>query len=822
MTTGVYTSATSISVTGILTLDAENDPDAVFIFQAGSTLTTASGSEIRLINGARFCRVFWQVGSSATLGTGSIFKGHILAMESITATNGTVIQGQLLARTGAVTLDTNTITNGICADAIPPQINVVKTPNTFVLPFGGGTVGYTYTVTNPGTVDLSDVTVTDDKVAVVTYVSGDTNSDSILQATETWIYSGSQNITLTTINIVTAQGRAGVLTAIDTATVTVVVSGAVIVPPLINVVKTANLLSLPYGGGTVEYTYNVTNPGTVPLSNVTVSDDKVAVVTYVSGDTNSDNLLQATETWIFTGTQSLSVTTTNIVTAQGQFGGMTATDTATVTVIVSGTIIYPPLINVVKTAYPLSLPSGGGSVTYTYRVTNPGNVALSNISLTDDKLASTTYVSGDSNNDGLMQTTETWNYTATTTVTTTTTNVATASGTANGMTSTDTANATVIVSPTIIYPPLINVVKTATPMFLSASGGDVTYTYRVTNPGVVTLNNVSVSDDMVSPVNYISGDINADNLLQPGEMWIYRSYDNITGSTTNTATAIGHGNGMSVSDTSVVTVVLEPVYLYPPLINVVKTPQPLSLPEGGGSVTYTYRVTNPGVVTLNNVTLTDDLIDSISYISGDVNSDNLLQPSETWIYRASDTITVATTNTATATGHGNGMTVSDTSVATVTLSPVHLYPPLINVVKTQFPVALASGGGLVTYTYKVTNPGVVTLNNVNLVDDKIDTLNYISGDVNSDNLLQPSEIWIYRGTDTIIGTTTNKATVTGHGNDMTATDDSYATVIVAKTEETIPGGEIPATATHWYTILLIGAVFVLLALVSIKFRRTNE
>jgi hypothetical protein len=113
---GVYASAAgTFLITGTLTLDAQGDPNAVFIFQMGFTLTTASDSRVNLINGARFCRVFWQVGSSATLGTNSRFVGHILALTSIAAQTGATVQGQLLARNGAVTLDTNTITNGICA-----------------------------------------------------------------------------------------------------------------------------------------------------------------------------------------------------------------------------------------------------------------------------------------------------------------------------------------------------------------------------------------------------------------------------------------------------------------------------------------------------------------------------------------------------------------------------------------------------------------------------------------------------------------------------------------------------------------------------------
>lgn len=120
LTSGVYNSASSIGLTGTLTLDAQGDPNAVFIFQMGSTLTTASGSSVILINGAQACNIFWQVGSSATLGTGSNFKGTILAFTSITATTAVVVIGRLLARNGAVTLDSNTITRTICSAPPPP------------------------------------------------------------------------------------------------------------------------------------------------------------------------------------------------------------------------------------------------------------------------------------------------------------------------------------------------------------------------------------------------------------------------------------------------------------------------------------------------------------------------------------------------------------------------------------------------------------------------------------------------------------------------------------------------------------------------------
>jgi len=118
---GTYDSADgTFQITGTLTLDAEGNPDGVFVFLTASTLITASDSNISLLNSARYCRIFWQVGSSATLGTNSHFVGHIFALTSISAQTGATVQGQLLARNGAVTLDSNTITNGICAAAVTP------------------------------------------------------------------------------------------------------------------------------------------------------------------------------------------------------------------------------------------------------------------------------------------------------------------------------------------------------------------------------------------------------------------------------------------------------------------------------------------------------------------------------------------------------------------------------------------------------------------------------------------------------------------------------------------------------------------------------
>jgi hypothetical protein len=116
---GVRTASSSLLLSsGSVTLDAQGDPNAVFIFQIGSTLITGSNTTVSLVNGAQACNVFWQVGSSATLGTGTRFVGTVMALASITANTSATIHGRLLARTGAVTLDTNTITTSNCASSV--------------------------------------------------------------------------------------------------------------------------------------------------------------------------------------------------------------------------------------------------------------------------------------------------------------------------------------------------------------------------------------------------------------------------------------------------------------------------------------------------------------------------------------------------------------------------------------------------------------------------------------------------------------------------------------------------------------------------------
>ena len=144
LTPGVYCSASSMGLTGTLMLDAQGDPNALFIFKIGSTLTTASASSVQVINGGQNCNVFWQVGSSASLGTTTAFVGNLIALSSITLNTGASSSGRILARNGAVTLDSGLIS--VCQLAGEALLSKTFAPSAIS---AGGISTLTITLNNP-------------------------------------------------------------------------------------------------------------------------------------------------------------------------------------------------------------------------------------------------------------------------------------------------------------------------------------------------------------------------------------------------------------------------------------------------------------------------------------------------------------------------------------------------------------------------------------------------------------------------------------------------------------------------------------------------
>ncbi|MSR70434.1 DUF3494 domain-containing protein [Candidatus Kaiserbacteria bacterium] len=447
---GVYSSGSTIGLTGAVTLDGGGDANAVFVFKAGSALTTASASSVVLTNGTQACNVFWQVGSSATLGTGSTFRGTLIALSSITVTTGVTVDGRVLARNGAVTLDTNTIAKSTCS-APPPAgtaiLHIIKS----VLNLNAGTA-----VASDFSLHVKSATSTLD-------VAGSPQNGALTPGTSYTLSPGTYNISegvnaLYTQSYGGACAPSGAVTLIagddkictlintDLAPPGPVTSNSFAPLPLISIIKIPNPLALPDGPGSVTYTYTVKNIDKVAMYGIWVKDDKCDSVTFVSGDTNSDKKLDIDETWNYRCTKVVSQTVTNIATAHGTANGWDGYDTALATVVV-GAPVTPPLIMVTKVPSRLTpFPFGGGDVTYTYTAANPGVVPLHDVLVTDDKCAPLSRTGGDTNADNLLNVGETWRYTCRSNISFSTRNIATASGKANGLVALDYALVDVLVS----------------------------------------------------------------------------------------------------------------------------------------------------------------------------------------------------------------------------------------------------------------------------------------------------------------------------------------------------------------------------------------
>ncbi|MEP7293183.1 MAG: ice-binding family protein [Chloroflexota bacterium] len=217
---GVYCFTASAQLTGTLTLNAQGNAAAVFIFQIGSTLTTASNASVVVENGGTGCNVWWQVGSSATLGTTTAFQGNILALASITLNTGaTLLPGRALARTGAVTMDSNIVNPSACVTVTPPNpgLSLSKDDGGKIASWGDA-IPYTLTYQNTGDVALNNVIITETIPAGTTFNAG--------ASTPGWNCAGS----VCTINVGTLQpGQSGsvvFVVMVDNPTGTTLVSNS--------------------------------------------------------------------------------------------------------------------------------------------------------------------------------------------------------------------------------------------------------------------------------------------------------------------------------------------------------------------------------------------------------------------------------------------------------------------------------------------------------------------------------------------------------------------------------------------------------------------
>ena len=678
-------------------------------------------------------------------------------------------------------------TNGQDSDSAPGELIDV-----------GADITWTYTVTNSGTVDLTNVAVTDSDPSVSpVYQSGDTDGDNELDLNETWTYEA------TGFAQPGQYMNTGTVSALDNFSAPVGDTddshyyGA---DPQIDIEKSTNGIDAdtPTGpviavGDPVTWTYVVTNPGTVVLTNVAVSDSDAAVTpVYQSGDTDTDNELDTNETWTYeaTGTaQPAQYSNTGTVTADDHNSNQIQdTDDSHYYGADPGISIEKYTNGMDSDNPPGELIDVGDPITWTYIVTNTGTVALEDLAIVDsDGSLTINYISGDTDGDSELDLSETWTYEATGTATAgqymNTGTISADDNFGNPIADTDDSHYFGALVDLSIEKTTNGQDSDSAPGQRISVGSSVTWDYTVVNNGTVALTSVVVSDSdgSVTPV-FLSGDNSpANGELDPGETWLYRATSTATAGqymNTGTVTALDH-NSSNVQDSDD-----SHYYGSDPDITVVKstngvdsTSAPGVYISVGDPVTWTYTVTNTGNVELLNVAVTDDQEGAASYVSGDTDVDNELDTNETWIYEITGTAAIGQySNTATVDANDSLATpVSDTEDDYYFGSD-----PSVNITKETngvdsgaAPGIILSAGDAITWTYTVINTGNVDLSNVAVVDDVEGSATLISGDTNTDNILQTTEIWTYQITGiATAGQYSNTGTVTADDPTLTTVSDN--------------------------------------------------
>ncbi len=511
-TPGVYCSTGAMSIgAGGITLNGAG----TYIFRAVGALTSVDNSVVTL-SGASACDVFWTPTAATTLGATTTFRGTIIDNANaitVGATTGWVGRALSLGAGTVTTGATNTITAPTC---VAPTLTVTKVVvntrggtkvvSNFPLFIDGGSV--TSGVVNTTTAGLHTVSETADP-GYTSVISGACASNG-------------------TITLALGDVKTCTITNTDIA------------PTLI-------VTKIVVGGTKVTSDFPLFVSGTPVVSGVT---NTFSVGAYTVTETNNSNYIQSFSGSCVGGNISLALADLKTCTITNTYVAPPASGGAGLS-----TSPVPPLIDLIKIPSPLALPNGPGPVTYTYTLRNIGTVPVSNITMVGDTCSPITLVSGDTNNNAKLDVNETWIYTCQTNLTKTNTNIVTATGWANGISAVHIASATVVVGASII-PPLIHVTKVPSPLLLSAGGGTITYTNKITNPGTVALSNVRLTDDKCGPVKYISGDTNGDSMLDTNETWTYTCQTNLNKTTTNTVTATGEANGLTARDFAIVTVVV--------------------------------------------------------------------------------------------------------------------------------------------------------------------------------------------------------------------------------------------------------------------------
>ncbi len=647
----------------------------------------------------------------------------------------------------------------------------------------GDVLTYTITATNDGTTTQSNVVVSDPMI------SPSSTTCTTLAPGATCVLTGTYTVTQADVDAGSITNTAGVTsdditTAVEDGNVQTIVAS-----PELSMTKTAVETNFTAVGDTISYNYEVTNTGNVSITGLSVTDDKIATVTCPVTSLAPGASTTCTATYTVTQADLDAGSVTNNADADATPSGGTLTP-AEASETVNGT--QSPALSVEKTSVDTTFAAVGDLLEYEYKVTNTGNVTVTDpISVNDDKIPAPAVVSCPALPMGGLAPNEFITCTASYSVTQTdidagsVTNVATAT---DGTTTSPSDSVTVDATQT----PELTMVKSAIETSYTAVGDILNYEYSVENTGNVAISDIAVTDDRIDTVScLVTGVGNGDANLDPGETVVCTANYTVTqadldaGSVTNNASVTGTPTGGSLTDATAQETVNADQQ---PALTMAKASLETSYAAVGDVLNYEYTVENTGNVYVSNISVTDDKIDSVTCdVSAVGNNDPNLDPGEIVVCTASYTVTQAdidagsVTNNASVTGDPSGGTLTD---ATAQETVDATQNPAMEVVKTATDVQFELPGDVTTYDYVVTNTGNTTITDPISVNDNLITS--VSCPALPAGGLAPNASLTCTASYTVTQADLDAGSVT---NLASATD---GTTTSPQTSETIPADQSPA------------------------------
>ncbi|HEY0660913.1 MAG TPA: OmpA family protein [Lysobacter sp.] len=599
------------------------------------------------------------------------------------------------------------ITNDVAT--APAFIDVVKSVTSGQVYANVGDVAtYSYVVTNTGPTAVNTLTVTDNRIATVSCPV------TTLAIGASTTCNGSYTVTQADIDDVLVTNIATARAQNPTAQVAIDTDDAVInrAFPAMTADKATTATNYTSVGQVIPYTYAIANTGNVTINALTVSDNRIATVTCPVTTLAPGSSTTCTGNYVVTQADLDSGSVTNFMSATGTpTAGTLGPITDTVTLAATAAA---PAMTLEKSSTTLAYATVGQVVPYSYLVTNTGNVTISALAVSDNRISTvtcpvTTLAPG-------VDTTCTGNYTITQADLDagSVTNVATATGTAARGTLAP-VNDTVTLDATAT--PAFTLDKSSTTSAYATAGQVVPYSYLVTNTGNVTINALTVSDDKIATVSCPATTLAPGTNTTCSGSYTITQADLDAGSVTNVATASGtptQGTLAPVDDTVTIDATVSPEFTLD------KGSTTSAYSAAGQVVPYSYRVTNTGNVTINALVVSDDRIATVTCPV------TTLAPGANTTCTGNYTITQndldagSVTNNATATG----------TPVSGTLAPADdtLTIPATTSQRLTLDKTVVSGnpynavGDVVSYEYAVTNTGNVTINGLIVSDDKIATV----------------------------------------------------------------------------------------------------